>query len=170
MPQRILFPITHINTILTPNFFIFAIFFCILFGKRVSSIVDDDVFSEAMDATFSLVSKVSNPSNNSLCVHNIKALMIRNEIPPSLYALRNNLSDAQLMRLGILASIALISPWNQDPQGKFIISDRGVLIEDYHPSSSESDIMLCVVCSLLAIIILFHVTSAQYQYVISKPV
>jgi hypothetical protein len=127
----------------------------------------DTAMMEAMDATLSLLSGSSTPSNNTLCTQNIRELMIRNSITPSADFLRNNLTDSQLLRLGILASIALISPWNQDSQGKFVISDRGILVEDYHPSSSESDIMLCVTCTLLAIIVLFHVTSAQHHYVTS---
>jgi hypothetical protein len=123
---------------------------------------------EAMDSTLALLSGTSSPSNNSFCIQNMKELMIRNSIIPSASYLRNNLTDAQLLRLGILASIALISPWDQDPNGKFFISDRGILVEDYHPSSSESDIMLCVVCTLLSIIVLFHVTSAQHLYVMAE--
>ena len=127
----------------------------------------DAGLSEAIDSTFALLSGGGTPSNNSFCVQNMKELMIRNSIQPSADHLRTNLSDAQLLRLGILASIALISPWNQNLEGKLIMSDRGILIEDYHPSSSESDIMLCVVCTLLGIILLFHGTAAQYRYVIS---
>lgn len=136
----------------------------------VSSQEETDGMVEAMDATLSLFSGSSTPSNNSLCTQNVKELMIRNSIHPSATYLRNNLTDAQLLRLGILASIALISPWKQDPQGKFVITDRGILAEDYQTSSSESDIMLCVTCTLLAIIVLFHVTSAQYHYVTSAEV
>jgi hypothetical protein len=130
---------------------------------------DEFVLGEAMDSSLSFFSSTANPSNNTLCTHNIRELMIRNGIVPSASSLRNNLTDAQLMRLGILASIALISPWNQDAQGKFFITDRGILVEDYHPSSSESDIMLCIVCVLLSIIVLFHVTSAQHHYVLAPP-
>jgi hypothetical protein len=126
---------------------------------------DDGAFSEAMDLTLSFLSKSGSPSNNSHCAQNMKELMTRNGILPSAAYLKNNMTDSQLLRLGLLASIALISPWNQDAQGKFSITDRGILVEDYHPSSAESDIMLCVVCTLLAIIVLFHVTSAQQQYV-----
>lgn len=128
---------------------------------------DDGAFGEALDSTLSFLSGSGNPSNNTFCVRSIRELMIRSGITPSVRYLRNNITDAQILRIGILASIALISPWNQDTQGKFTISDRGILIEEYHPSSSESDIMLCVVCTLLAIIVLFHVTSAQYQYLVS---
>jgi hypothetical protein len=130
---------------------------------------DDGAFSEAMDLTLSFLSMSGSPSNNSFCVQNMKELMTRNGIIPSVLYLKNNLTDSQLLRMGILASIALISPWNQDAQGKFSITDRGILVEDYHPSSVESDIMLCVVCTLLAIIVLFHVTSAQQQYVLGPP-
>jgi hypothetical protein len=129
----------------------------------------DRSMGEALDSTLVLLSGTSGPSNNSYCLQNVRELMIRNSIPPSAAYLRNNLTDAQLLRLGILASIALISPWDQDPNGKFFISDRGILIEDYHPSSSESDIMLCVVCTLLSIIVLFHVTAAQHHYVMADP-
>ena len=134
-----------------------------------NALAEEEAFSEAMDSTLSFLSASGNPSNNSFCVQSIKNLMLRNDIPTTLHALKNNMTDAQLMRLGILASIALVSPWNQDKHGKFIIGDRGELVEDYHISSSESDIMLCVVCTLLAIIVLFHVTAAQQQYATPKP-
>ena len=145
-----------------------CIFVFFLLGNVLA--VDEDAFGEAMDSTLSFLSSIGNPSNNTFCIQSIKSLMIRNDISTSVYILKNNITDAQLMRLGILASIALVSPWNQDKDGKFIIGDRGELMEDYHASSSESDIMLCVVCTLLAIIVLFHVTNAQQQYVMSKPV
>lgn len=122
---------------------------------------------EAIDSTLVFLSASGNPSNNTFCVQNIRELMIRNSIHPSIDYLRNNITDAQLLRLGMLASIALISPWKQNAEGKFIITDRGILVDEYHPSSSESDIMLCVVCTLLAIIVLFHVTSAQHHYVVA---
>jgi hypothetical protein len=149
---------------------VFVLFLITMISHASSYNNNDAAFSEAIDTTLSLLSSTTNPSNNSFCIQNIKELMIRNDISTTIQEMRNNNTDAQLMRLGILAAIALVSPWNQDAQGKFIISDRGVLMEDYHPSSSESDIMLCVVCTLLAIIVLFHVTSAQLQYVTSKDV
>ena len=96
--------------------------------------------------------------------------MTRSGIPTAAHALRSNLSDAELVRVGLLASIALISPWDQDAStGRLLISEEGVLLEAYRPSTSESDIMLCVVCSLLAIIVMFHVAGAQQQLVMSPP-
>lgn len=129
----------------------------------------EEGLAEAMDNTLALLSGGGRPSNNSFCVQNMKELMLRNSIQPLADHLRHNLTDAQLLRLGMLAAIALISPWNQDTEGKFLMTDRGILMDDYHPSSSESDIMLCVVCTLLGIILLFHVTSAQSRYVMSDP-
>jgi hypothetical protein len=152
------------QNIFTPNLSMIII---VLILIVVVSCEEEQALSEAIDSTLSFLSGSGNPSNNTYCVQNIKELMIRNGIQPSINYIRNNITDAQILRLGVLASIALISPWNQDTQGKFTITDRGVLVEEYHPSSSESDIMLCVVCTLLAIIVLFHVTSAQHQYVIS---
>ena len=133
-------------------------------------VVDEDSFARAMDITIALASGAVLPSLNKRCVDRMKALMIRNRIPTSASELRSNLSDQALLRIGLLASIALISPWDQDPvTGLLLISDHGILQEAYHPSKSESDIMLCVVCSLLAIIIMFHITSAQQQYIVSPP-
>jgi len=118
----------------------------------------EGAFGKAIDKTVALASGTLLASKNKRCFENLEALMIRNRIPTTAAALRFNLSDAELLRLGLLASIALISPWDQHPMdGRLLISDRGVLLEAYHPSTSESDIMLCVVCSLLAIIIMFHV-------------
>lgn len=139
------------------------------FASSSGSDAEDGAFLEAMDSTLSFLSGSGSPSNNSFCIQNMKELMSRNGIIPSSVHFRNNMTDAELLRIGLLASIALISPWNQDAQGRFSISDRGILVEDYHPSSSESDIMLCVVCTLLAIIVLFHVTTAQQQYVLAPP-
>ena len=124
-------------------------------------------FNEAVDKTMELASGAGNVSRVGICMQSLEDLMIRGGISKDAAVLRNNLTDAELLRLGLLASIALISPWNQNPEnGKFIISEQGgILIEAFHPSASESDIMLCVVCSLLAIIVMFHVTHAQTQYV-----
>jgi len=115
---------------------------------------------EAMDQTVALASGTLLASRNKRCFQSLEALMIRNNIPTTASGLRQNLSDAALLRIGLLASIALISPWDQHPlNGLLLISDRGVLLEAHHPSTSESDIMLCVVCALLAIIIIFHVVT-----------
>jgi hypothetical protein len=115
-------------------------------------------FGEAMDRTVALSSGTLMASKNKRCFASMEALMIRNNIPTTASELRHNLTDAELLRIGLLASIALISPWDQHPlTGRLLISDRGVLLEAYHPSTSESDIMLCVVCALLGIIIMFHV-------------
>ena len=148
---------------------VFLVLICVLVAliDALHNQDENPSLGEAMDSTLTFLSATANPSNNTFCAQNIKELMIRNSIPPSADYLRNNLTDAQLLRLGLLASIALISPWSQNTEGKFIITDRGILVDEYRPSSSESDIMLCVVCTLLAIIVLFHVTSAQHQYVIA---
>ena len=146
------------------------------------------MLSEAMDSVVQLASGASMASKNRRCYQNLQALMIRNEMPISAAYMRQNMSDTELLRIGLLAAIALISPWDQNPSsglslyvclclkrrkrllrsrkylaGHFLRSDHGVLLEAYHPSTSESDIMLCVVCSLLAIIIMFHVTTAQQR-------
>ena len=124
-------------------------------------------FKAAVDGTVELSSGATQASRSPICVQSLKELMIRGSIPATAHELRNNLTDAQLVRIGLLASIALISPWDQNPDtGRFFISEKGgVLVEAFHPSTSESDIMLCVVCSLLAIIVMFHVTNAQKHFV-----
>lgn len=139
-------------------------------GSSSASFLEDDqvLLANAMDMTVKLASGARQASQNKRCFESLKALMIRNNIPSTVEGMRMNLTDAELLRIGILASIALISPWDQDPMsGRLLISDHGVLLEAYHPSTSESDIMLCVVCSLLAVIIMFHVTNAQQQFVMS---
>lgn len=120
-------------------------------------------FYEAIDRTIELSSGATSASRVPICVQSLKDLMVRAGIPMDADRLRGNLTDAELLRLGLLASIALISPWDQNPQsGKFFIAEHsGVLVEAFHPSSSESDIMLCVVCSLLAVIVMFHVTNTS---------
>jgi hypothetical protein len=121
----------------------------------------------AVDSTVELSSGAGRASRVPVCMQSLEALMTRAGIPRDAGVLRRNWTDAQLLRLGLLASIGLISPWDQNPDtGLFRISeDSGVLVEAFHPSASESDIMLCVVCSLLAVIVMFHITHAQAQYV-----
>lgn len=150
--------------------FIIIIFECIQYS--VCQIITDNqsknyAFNEAVDNTIELASGAGSVSNVGICMQSLEDLMIRGGISRDATMIRTNLTDAELLRLALLASIALISPWNQNPEtGKFMISERGgVLIEAFHPSASESDIMLCVVCSLLAIIVMFHVTHAQTQFV-----
>jgi len=152
------------------HFKFYMIFLLLVIHKSVLCDVlsnSSNAFNEAVDKTMELASGAGNVSRVGICMQSLEDLMIRGGIPKDAAVLRNNLTDAELLRLGLLASIALISPWNQNPEnGKFIISEQGgVLIEAFHPSASESDIMLCVVCSLLAIIVMFHVTHAQTQYV-----
>jgi hypothetical protein len=127
---------------------------------------------EAVDSTVELSSGAGMASRVPVCVQSLEDLMIRAGISTDASVLRGNWTDAQLLRLGLLASIALISPWDQNPDtGRFLISEPGgVLVEAYHPSESESDIMLCVVCSLLAVIVMFHITHAQVQFIQSGPV
>ena len=133
------------------------------FNKRENT---KTALAQAIDITVQLASGTFQASRNRKCFDNLQELMTRHNIPINASMYRHVLSDGELLRLGLLASIALISPWDQDPGSKhLIISDQGVLIEAYHPSSSESDIMLCVVCSLLAVIVMFHVTGAQLKYV-----
>lgn len=121
----------------------------------------------AVDSVVELSSGAGRASRVPLCVQSLEELMLRGGIPRDADVLRSNWTDAQLLRLGLLASIALISPWDQNPRtGLFRISEHGgVLVEAFHPSESESDIMLCVVCALLAVIVMFHVTHAQAQFV-----
>ena len=126
---------------------------------------------EAIDSVIELSSGATSASRVPVCVQSLKDLMVRAGIPTDAGVLRGeNYTDAQLLRLGLLAAIARISPWDQNPQsGKFYIAEHsGVLVEAFHPSASESDIMLCVVCTLLAVIVMFHVTNAQMQYVQSS--
>jgi len=124
----------------------------------------------AVDTTVALASGTAQASLNAQCMASLRELMQRQNISTEPSVLRHSLSDEELLRLGLLAAIALISPWKQEAgSSRLLLSDEGGLLRAYHPSSSESDIMLCVVCSLLAIIIMFHVTGAQQQYVQSPP-
>jgi hypothetical protein len=135
-------------------------FLLLVWGGRASPL------EAAIDSTVALASGAAFPSQNQRCLDSLTELMLRNNVSTSADELRYNLTDEGLLRLGLLASIALISPWDQNPTtGHFYISEEGILAQAYHPSTSESDIMLCVVCSLLAIIVMFHITSAQQLFV-----
>ena len=140
----------------------------LLLFSMVNAEDEEKALLEALDQTLTLASGSLYPSQNVHCVQNMKALMNRSGMPINPLELRHNLTDAALLRLSLLASIALISPWDQDPvTGYLLISNQGVMVEAYHPSASESDIMLCAVCSLLAIIVMFHVTAAQQQQLVA---
>lgn len=133
-----------------------ALFLALAVGAAAGPLED------AIDATLQLESGAQQPSHNAECLASMRTLLLRSNLSSSALELRHNTTDADLLRLALLASIALISPWDQDPEtGRFLLTERGILLEAYHPSTSESDIMLCVVCALLAIIVMFHIAEAQ---------
>ena len=121
-----------------------------------------DAFTQAFPTVFALRSGTQAIELNTQCTSRVSALMTRNSIPVDISTLRN-MSDAALMRLGILAAVANISPWLRDASGNGLImlEQDGKLTREHGTASMESNIMLCIVCTLLAVIGAIHIASMR---------
>lgn len=118
-------------------------------------------WGDAMNAAFALSSKSSAVSGNLVCSKSVADLMIRQNIPLQPDALRG-LNDSALLRLAMMASVAGISAWKRDVATNtlFQLTEQGRLVHPYTPNAVETDVMLCIICVLLIIIALFHLTSS----------
>ena len=121
-----------------------------------------DVFKQAFPAVFSLRSRTQAIELNSQCTSRVRALMIRNAIPVDAIGFRN-MSDVDLMRLGMLAAIANISPWLRDSNGSglIVLDHNGKLTAEHDVGIMESNIMLCIVCTLLGVIGAMHIINMR---------
>ena len=123
----------------------------------------DSVFTSAFSKTFALSSGADNVEHNVEALSRIEMLMTRHSIPLNITQLRWNTTDAELMNMAILAAVAHISPWQRLPKNQkmILVEDNGRLLPAYSISSMESNIMLCVICTMLAVIASIHVLSMR---------
>lgn len=128
-----------------------------------SSDYDDTLMGKAIAQTFALSSGAAGVQYNAKCQQRIKGLMQRTSIPYNITSLRWNTTDEELLHIAILASIAHISPWQRVVKNPALIllDDSGKLLPLYSISSMESNIMLCVICTLLAVIASIHILSIR---------
>lgn len=119
----------------------------------------DPAWPDAMNSAFVLSSKSANVSGSLVCSKSVWDLMTRQRIPTSAAALRA-LNDTEILRVAMIASVAGISTWKRDASTDtlFQLTDQGRLVHPYTPNAVESDVMLCVVCALLVVIAMFHLT------------
>ncbi len=118
-----------------------------------------DAFAAAMNTLFSLRSGAGSPSEFALCRKRMLDLMRRQRLPIRTRDLRAVLTDQELYRVVLLASIASLGPqWARDSStDAFLIDERGSLVRASVPSTIEDDVMLCLVCALLTAIAALHV-------------
>ena len=134
--------------------------FCVFFWF---STVDglDPAWGDAMNRVFALSSKSSSVSGNFMCTKSIANLMVRQNIPSTAAGLRA-LNDTEILQVAMLASVASISTWKRDAPNNalFQLTEQGRLVSPYTPNAIESDVMLCVICTLLIVIAVFHLSPA----------
>jgi hypothetical protein len=119
-----------------------------------------EAFADALNAVFTLQSGAGNAADLLLCQKRTMDLMRRQHIPVRIDALRT-LSDTDLYRLGILAAIGGLGQWKRhESTDALLIDEQGVLIRALVPDTVESDVLLCLICALLTIIAVYHVTLA----------
>ena len=126
-------------------------------------------WGEALNSVFILNSKSSFVSANSQCSQSVLDLMVRQNIPTTAAAIRN-LNESQVLRLAMLASVAGISTWKRDAatDSFFLLTDQGRLVHPYTPNAVETDVMLSVVCILLVVIAMAHLSPAAAAVVIKQ--
>jgi hypothetical protein len=117
-----------------------------------------EAFAGALNALFTLQSGAGNAADLLLCQKRTLDLMRRQHIPLRVEDLRA-LSDMELYRLGILAAISGLGQWRRhETTDAMLIDDQGVLVRSLVPDTVESDVLMCLICALLTVIAMYHVT------------
>ncbi len=142
-------------------FFLLALYY--LAGAEEAEAAEEDAFSVALNATFMLEGGSQSPSRVGACARSLQSLMRRQRIPESAAAMRD-LSDARLVQLAMLAAVAgTTGPWQRDGSTDLLLLDElGRMRPAFVPNQVESDVMLCLICGLLALI-------AAYYFVLMPP-
>ena len=103
------------------------------------------------------------PTRVGACTRSLRALMVRQRIPWAGADLRA-LPDARLVQLALLAAVAGTNgPWQRDTSGGsdlLLLDENGRLRPAFVPSAVESDVMLCIICALLAVIAAYYYAGA----------
>ena len=113
-----------------------------------------------MDGVFVLSNKAASVSGHMACNKAVADLMRRQSIPLAPSSLRA-LNDSSILRIAMMASVASISSWKRDASTNtlFQLSETGRLVHPYTPNAVETDVMLCIICVLLLVIAIFHLTA-----------
>jgi hypothetical protein len=121
----------------------------------------DPAWGDAMNRVFALSSKSSSVSGNFMCTKSIANLMVSQNIPSTAAGLRA-LNDTEILQIAMLASVASISMWKRDAPNNalFQLTEQGRLVSPHTPNAVESDVMLCIICALLIVIAVFHLSPA----------
>lgn len=116
-----------------------------------------DDFLQAMEGLFTLESGASGVGGCLPCEARLRNLMLRAKIPQTAEELRN-LSNKELIGVGLRAAIGEISDWKRDTKdtSKLYLTQMGVTIPRHMVSELESNVMLCVICVLIGAIAATH--------------
>jgi hypothetical protein len=122
----------------------------------------DQAFQQAFREVFTLKNGAYAIELNTQCTSRMRSLMIRSNIPTNEHDLRN-MTEVDMIKLGMLAAVANMSPWQRDENGSgLIVMDYdGKLNPEHEVNSMESNIMMCIVCALLATIGAIHIINMR---------
>ena len=133
-------------------------------SRNMSAIYDNETksFNTAVDSLFILESRSFPVSGQLVCIKALRALLLRQGIPIRLDLLRQ-MKDVELYQLALLAALGGASKWNRDSGTNLVVisDDNGALSYPNTPKAVEGDLMLCVVCALLTVIAMHHMTPPQ---------
>jgi hypothetical protein len=116
-----------------------------------------EAFAGALNAVFTLQSGAGNAADLLLCQKRTLDLMRRQRIPLRVADLRA-LSDVELYRLGIMAAVGGLGQWRRhETTGVLLVDDQGALLRALIPDAVESDVLMCLICALLAVVAMYHV-------------
>jgi hypothetical protein len=120
-----------------------------------------EAFAGALNAVFALQSGAGNAADLHLCQKRTLDLMRRQRIPLRVADLRT-LSDVELYRLGIMAAVGGLGQWRRhETTGVLLVDDQGALLRALIPDAVESDVLMCLICALLAVVAMYHVVPAS---------
>jgi len=111
---------------------------------------------EAMGQSLQLQSGALGVEHCLQCRQAVGRLMAAQNISDKPAALRGA-SDAELVRMAMLAAVAGISEWKRSPEGRILISEQGALQPLHHVDAIHIDVLLGIICTLLAVIVATHV-------------
>lgn len=117
----------------------------------------------AINEVFKLQSGAEGVSDHAPSVRRLTSLMLRQRIPTDVDVLRT-LPDDELMRIAVVAAIGGMDggPWKRDEDGGrlFLLDENGVLVHSVVPAAMESDVMLCLIIALLAVVVMQALASS----------
>jgi hypothetical protein len=128
-----------------------------------------EAFAGALNAAFTLRSGAGNAADLLLCQKRTLDLMRRQRIPLRVADLRA-LSDVELYRIGIMAAVGGLGQWRRhETTGALLVDDRGALVRALIPDTVESDVLMCLICTLLTVIAMYHVNTTPAAVAVTGP-